>query len=55
MHVEVHAFQTQSQNYVKVDFTLRLLGKEALVHTDWLWTLQYQKKKNPIAPVGTSL
>jgi len=55
MHVEVHAFQNQSQNYAR-GFTLGLLGKEALVHTDWFWTWQYQKeKKNPIAPVGTSL
>ena len=38
VHVEVHVFRTQSQNYVTVGFTPGLLGKEALVHTDWFWT-----------------
>jgi len=45
VHVEVHSFQTQSQNYVRVGFILRLPGKEALVHTDWFWTWQHHKKK----------
>jgi len=48
VHVESHVFQTQSQNYVRVGFTPRLLGKLALVHTGWFWTWQYQKGRKKI-------